>query len=40
MTSALGVCAEVVELVDTHASGACDFGCGGSSPPFRTTFLY
>ena len=28
--------AEVAELVDAHASGACAFGCTGSSPVFGT----
>ena len=28
--------AEVAELVDAHASGACILGCGGSSPLLGT----
>ena len=30
-------CARVAELVDALASGVSAFGCGGSSPPLRTT---
>lgn len=29
--------ARVAELVDALASGVSAFGCGGSSPPLRTT---
>ena len=29
--------AQMVELVDTHVSGTCGLGCGGSSPPLGTT---
>lgn len=32
-----GHCGDVVELVDTHASGACAFGREGSNPFIPTT---
>ena len=30
----------MVELVDTHVSGTCGLGCGGSSPPLGTTDFF
>ena len=35
----LSVFAEVVELVDTHVSGACGASYAGSSPAFGTNLL-